>query len=60
MKDYTSYKNEEKMLQEKLAKMQEEGKDEYDIKKMQEQVSETSETLAGCKPRIDGAIDDLE
>ena len=54
MKDYTSYKNEETQLKEKLAKWQEEGtKDEYDIKKMQEQISETSETLATCKPRIE-------
>ena len=36
MKDYTSYKNEEASLKEKLQKWQEEGKDEYDIKKMQE------------------------
>ena len=34
MKDYTSYKKEETMLQEKLQKMQEEDKDEHDIKKM--------------------------
>ena len=60
MKDYTSYKKEEALLQEKLTKMQEEGKDEYDIKKMQEGVTETSETLARCKPRIEAAIDDLE
>ena len=60
MKDYTSYKNEEKALQEKLEKMKDEGKDEHDIKKMQEQIMETTETLATCKPRIDGAIDDLD
>ena len=40
--------------------MTEEGKDEYDIKKMQEQIVETSETLATCKPRIQNALDDLE
>eukprot|EP00355_Strombidium_rassoulzadegani_P008252 CAMPEP_0168615386 /NCGR_PEP_ID=MMETSP0449_2-20121227/4478_1 /TAXON_ID=1082188 /ORGANISM="Strombidium rassoulzadegani, Strain ras09" /LENGTH=68 /DNA_ID=CAMNT_0008656125 /DNA_START=158 /DNA_END=364 /DNA_ORIENTATION=+ len=40
--------------------MQEEGKEEHDIKKMQEQVAETSETLATCKPRIEAALDDLE
>ena len=34
MKDYTSYKKEEALLQGKLEKMQQEGKDEYDIKKM--------------------------
>mmetsp|Transcript_16400 Transcript_16400/g.25343 ORF Transcript_16400/g.25343 Transcript_16400/m.25343 type:complete len:123 (-) Transcript_16400:45-413(-) len=60
MKDYTSYKNEEQSLQEKLSLMQTEGKDEHDIRKMQEQVQETSETLATCKPRIENAIDDLE
>ena len=60
MKDYTSYKKEEGMLQDKLAKMQEDGKDEYDIKKMQECIAETSETLATCKPRIESANDDLE
>jgi len=27
---------------------------------MQEQIAETSETLATCKPRIEAAIDDLE
>ena len=36
MKDFTSYKNEQTMLEEKLAKMQEEGKDIHDINKMQE------------------------
>ena len=60
MKDYTSYKKEEGLLQDKLSQMQEEGKDEYDIKKMQEQIAETSETLATCKPRIESAVDDLE
>ena len=60
MKDHVSYKKEEEKLQEKLAKMIEEGKDEYDIKKMQEQVTETSETLATCKPRIEAAMDDLQ
>ena len=34
MKDYTSYKKEETQLNEKLQKMIEDGKDEYDIKKM--------------------------
>lgn len=34
MKDYTSYRKEESTLQEKLAKMIEEGKDEHDVKKM--------------------------
>ena len=60
VKDYKSYQKEENQLNEKLQKMIEEGKDEYDIKKMQEQVTETSETLATCKPRIQNAIDDLE
>ena len=27
---------------------------------MREQIAETSETLATCKPRIEAAIDDLE
>ena len=40
--------------------MQEEEKDEHDIKKMQECIQETSETLVTCKPRIEAAIDDLE
>ena len=60
MKDYTSYKKEEAQLQAKVEKMKDEGKDEYDIKKMQEQVQETTETLLQCKPRIENAIDDLE
>ena len=60
MKDHNSYKMEEGKLQEKLAAWITEGKDEYDIKKMQEQVTETAETLATCKPRIEAAIDDLE
>ena len=34
MKDYTSYRKEEGILQEKLAKFIEEGKDEHDVKKM--------------------------
>lgn len=36
MKDYTSYKKEEGMLQEKLQKMQDEDAEEHDVKKMQE------------------------
>ena len=52
MKDFTSYKKEEGMLEDKLEKAKQDGKDEYDIKKMQEHVQETSETLAQCKPRI--------
>lgn len=60
MKDFTSYQNEEKALREKLEKMKDEGKDEYDIKKMQEQIQETFETLVTCKPRIEASIDDLE
>lgn len=60
IKDHNSYKTEEGKLQEKLAAWINEGKDEYDIKKMQEQVTETAETLATCKPRIEAAIDDLE
>ena len=48
------------MLEDKLAQMQEEGKDEHDIKAMQNQIAETSETLATCKPRIESANDDLE
>ena len=34
MKDYVSYKKEQGTLEEKLQKMIEDGKDEYDIKKM--------------------------
>ena len=60
IKDHNSYKTEEGKLQEKLAAWITEGKDEYDIKKLQEQVTETAETLATCKPRIEAAIDDLE
>ena len=60
VKDYKSYKKEETQLNEKLQQMVLDGKDEYDVKKMQEQVSETSETLATCKPRIQNALDDLE
>lgn len=60
VKDYKSYQKEETQLNDKLQKMIEEGKDEYDIKKMQEQVAETSQTLATCKPRIQNALDDLE
>ena len=60
IKDHTSYKKEEEDLQQKLAAWITEGKDEHDIKKMQEQVTETAETLATCKPRIEAAIDDLE
>ena len=60
MKDYTSYRKDESNLQEKLAKMIEEGKDKHDIKKMQEQIDETVEVIATCKPRIESAIDDVE
>ena len=60
MKDYSSYKNEETQLNQKLEQMISDGKDEYDIKKMQEQITETSETLATCYPRIQNALDDLE
>ena len=60
MKDFTSYKAEESKLNETLTKMIEEGKDEHDVKQCQECITETSETLATCKPRIEGAKDDLE
>ena len=60
MKDYTSYKKEEANLIAKCEKMVEEGKDEHDIKQMQEAVKETSETVITCKPRIEAALDDLE
>ena len=40
--------------------MQEAGADEYDIKKMNEGLNETSEVLATCRPRIDNALEDLE
>ena len=60
MKDFTSYKKEETMLKEKLEKMKEEGKDEYDLKKMMEQIQETTDTLVQCKPRIEAAMDELE
>ena len=60
IKDHNSYKMEEDKLQEKLAAWITEGKDSHDIKKMQECVTETTETLATCKPKIEAAIDDLE
>merc|ERR1712070_880733 len=60
MKDFTSYKKEEDQLRGKLEKMMDEGKDEHDCNKMKEQITETSETLVQCKPRIENAIDDLE
>ena len=60
MKDHTSYKKEETQLNEKLQKMIEEGKEEHDIMAQQKCISETTETLATCKPRIQNAIDDLE
>ena len=40
--------------------MIQEGKEEHDIMAMQGQITETTETLATCKPRIQNAIDDLE
>ena len=60
MKDYTSYKKEENSLQEKLAKMVEEGKDESDVKQQQQAINETVEVIAQCKPRIEAALDDME
>ena len=44
----------------KVQKAIDEGKDEHDIKQMQEAVKETSETVITCKPRIETALDDLE
>lgn len=40
--------------------MTEDGKDEHDIKKMEEAVKETTDTLATCKPRIQTSLDDLK
>ena len=60
IKDYTSYKKEEEKLKEKLEKAIQDGKDEHDIKQMQNAVTETSETLATCPPRVQTALDDLE
>ena len=44
----------------KVQKAMDEGKDEHDIKQMQEAVKETAETVITCKPRIETALDDLE
>ena len=60
MKDFTSYKKEETSLREKVEQAKEDGKEAHDISKMMEHVQETSDTLVGCKPRIENAMDDLE
>ena len=61
MKDYASYAKENQQLEEKLDKIKADSPDdEYAIKKMSEQVFETTQMLPNTKTRIETALEDLK
>jgi len=59
-KDYNSYNNENKQLEQKLEQLKEQNADETDIKKMNEQILETAQMLPNSKVRIENALEDLK
>ena len=59
-KDYLSYANETKQLEEKVEKLKADEADEATIKKMQECVHETAQILPNCKSRIESTMEDLQ
>ena len=59
-KDYNSYNNENKQLEQKLEQLKEQNADEIDIKKMNEQILETAQMLPNSKVRIENALEDLK
>lgn len=60
MKEVQYYKDEVKENEMKLAKMKEEQKDEYDIKKFQEVLDESIMMVPDSETRLEKALDDLK
>ena len=46
-------------MQKRLETMKSEGKDEYDIRKFEEQIKETLAVIPDCKNRLKAAFEDL-
>jgi tubulin-specific chaperone A len=60
IKEVQYYKDEVKENEMKLAKMKEEQKDEYDIKKFQEVLDESIMMVPDSETRLGKALDDLK
>ena len=54
-----SYRKEANQQKEKLEKMKKEGKDDMEIKKMNEQMQESLMMIPDCHRRLEKAINDL-
>lgn len=54
-----SYEKEALQLEEKVARMRSEGRDEYEIKKAVEVLEESRMMVPDCEKRLAGAIEDL-
>merc|ERR1712004_58295 len=58
-KEYNSYENEVKKLEEKLKQVESEG-DQYDIKRWKEVLDDTTQMLPNVKGKIEQNVEDLE
>ncbi|KAK7082919.1 hypothetical protein SK128_011441 [Halocaridina rubra] len=59
-KEKISYEKEAEQIQEKIAKMQEEGQDVYYIKKQDQLLQETLTVIPDCQKRLNAAYHDLK
>merc|ERR550514_2018685 len=59
-KDITYYEKEKAQQEQKIAKMVDEGKCEYDVKKQREVLDETISMLPETKGRLENGFDDLK
>eukprot|EP00735_Rhodelphis_limneticus_P002328 TRINITY_DN1315_c0_g1::TRINITY_DN1315_c0_g1_i1::g.20032::m.20032 TRINITY_DN1315_c0_g1::TRINITY_DN1315_c0_g1_i1::g.20032 ORF type:complete len:109 (+),score=24.55,sp/P80584/TBCA_RABIT/45.00/2e-17,TBCA/PF02970.11/1.8e-26,DUF2333/PF10095.4/0.048,APG6/PF04111.7/0.095,DUF4404/PF14357.1/0.22,DUF342/PF03961.8/0.37,V_ATPase_I/PF01496.14/0.93,DUF4407/PF14362.1/1.3,IncA/PF04156.9/72,IncA/PF04156.9/25 TRINITY_DN1315_c0_g1_i1:102-428(+) len=59
-KEYLSYQKERRDQEAKIKRMQDEGKDEYDIKKQREVLQETLTMIPDTRSRLTAAIKELE
>ena len=59
-KEYTSYQEESKALEEKLQKLKDEGAEEGKIRQADEALAETAQMLPNCIQKVQAGIPDLE
>lgn len=59
-KEKKSYEKETVQLEEKLAKMRSEGRDEYEIKKAVEVLEESRMMVPDCQRRLTAAVEELK
>ena len=59
-KEKKSYEKEAVQLEEKVAKMRSEGRDEYEIKKAVEVLEESRMMVPDCQKRLTAAIEELK